>query len=168
MVICQHSHCIGCEEDFASGKIIYGQGNFLFDNSDMESWKTGMLIEITDQLYINYIPIIKKENTVRLADAGEKGKILQEFGDRSKEILKDNFVNVRYSQLADETLMKYLYALQGKESVLFRIVNKLSHNRIREKRLKHLYGKKQCRTIRNYIECEAHQELLLQALKNRS
>lgn len=168
LVICQHSHCIGCEEDFASGKIIYGQGNFLFDNSDMESWKTGMLIEITDQLYINYIPVIKKENTVRLADAGEKGKILREFGDRSKEILKDNFVNVRYSQLADETLMKYLYALQGKESVLFRIVNKLSRNRIREKRLKHLYGKKYCRAIRNYIECEAHQELLLQALKNRS
>ena len=53
---------------------------------------------------------------VFMADAGEKGKILREFGDRSKEILKDNFVNVRYSQLADETLMKYLYALQGKES----------------------------------------------------
>ena len=168
LVICQHSHCIGCEEDMESGKIVYGQGNFLFDDSDKECWKTGMLVEITDQFDVSYIPVIKKENTVRLAGTEEKGKILREFENRSKEILSDDFVYMRYSQLADETLMKYLYVLQGKESVLFRILNKLSRNRIREKRLKHLYGNKQCRAIRNSIECEAHHELLLQALKNRS
>lgn len=36
IVICQHSHCIGCEENYKNGKIIYGQGNFLFDDSDDE------------------------------------------------------------------------------------------------------------------------------------
>ena len=168
LVICQHSHCIGCEEDMESGKIVYGQGNFLFDDSDKECWKTGLLVEITDQFDVSYIPVIKKENTVRLAGTEEKGKILREFENRSKEILSDDFVYMRYSQLADETLMKYLYVLQGKESVLFRILNKLSRNRLREKRLEHLYGDKQCRAIRNSIECETHHELLLQALTNRS
>ena len=168
LVICQHSHCIGCEEDMEGGKIVYGQGNFLFDDSDKECWKTGLLVEITDQFDVNYIPVIKKENVVRLADREDKGIILHEFEYRSKEILRDNFVNMRYSQLADETLMKYLYVLQGKESVLFRILNKLSRNKLREKRLGYLYGNKQCRAVRNSIECEAHHELLLQALKNRS
>ena len=34
LVICQHSHCIGCEENYLSGKIVYGQGNFIFDCDD--------------------------------------------------------------------------------------------------------------------------------------
>ena len=36
LVICQHSHCIGCEERYKSGTIIYGQGNFIFDYKDIE------------------------------------------------------------------------------------------------------------------------------------
>ena len=31
LVVCQHSHCIGCEEKYNNGTIVYGQGNFLFD-----------------------------------------------------------------------------------------------------------------------------------------
>lgn len=30
-VITQHSRCIGCEEIYKDRKIIYGQGNFIFD-----------------------------------------------------------------------------------------------------------------------------------------
>ena len=32
LVICQHSHCIGCEEKYRDNMIGYGQGNFLFDD----------------------------------------------------------------------------------------------------------------------------------------
>ena len=31
LVICQHSHCIGCEEKYLDGTIVYGQGNFIFN-----------------------------------------------------------------------------------------------------------------------------------------
>ena len=34
LVLCQHSHCIGTYEDYKNGKIVYGQGNFLFDRDD--------------------------------------------------------------------------------------------------------------------------------------
>ena len=34
LVLCQHSHCIGCEEKYRDGTIVYGQGNFIFDNDD--------------------------------------------------------------------------------------------------------------------------------------
>ena len=30
LVLCQHTHCVGCEEDYAGGKIICGHGNFIF------------------------------------------------------------------------------------------------------------------------------------------
>ena len=35
LVVCQHSHCIGCEENYHGGIIIYGQGNFIFDCDDL-------------------------------------------------------------------------------------------------------------------------------------
>lgn len=44
IVVCQHSHCIGCEEKYNNGLIIYGQGNFLFAYRSNEFWNTGLLI----------------------------------------------------------------------------------------------------------------------------
>lgn len=42
IVICQHSHCIGCKELYNGKTIIYGQGNTLFDieggASGLEDW----------------------------------------------------------------------------------------------------------------------------------
>jgi poly-gamma-glutamate synthesis protein (capsule biosynthesis protein) len=46
LVICQHSHCIGCEEDYYGSKIIYGQGNFIFDRSEHELCNTGLLVKV--------------------------------------------------------------------------------------------------------------------------
>ena len=30
VILCQHSHCVGCYEEFMGGHILYGQGNFHF------------------------------------------------------------------------------------------------------------------------------------------
>ena len=30
VVLCQHSHCIGCYEQYEGAHILYGQGNFHF------------------------------------------------------------------------------------------------------------------------------------------
>ncbi len=63
VVICQHSHCVGCEEIYNNGTIVYGQGNFLFDISNCDEFKTGLLTEINIDktgITVSYIPIIKK------------------------------------------------------------------------------------------------------------
>jgi poly-gamma-glutamate capsule biosynthesis protein CapA/YwtB (metallophosphatase superfamily) len=46
LVVCQHSHCIGAFEKYSGGTIIYGQGNFLFDNSESEFWQTSLLLNV--------------------------------------------------------------------------------------------------------------------------
>ena len=70
IVVCQHSHCIGCEEKWHGGTIVYGQGNFLFDDCDNEFWNSALLVELEfskdNKVKINYIPIEKKKHTVRL------------------------------------------------------------------------------------------------------
>lgn len=66
LVVCQHSHCVGCKEDYQDGTIVYGQGNFLFDDSDSEFWQTSLLLSVTDS-GVSYLPLVKRKNTVRLA-----------------------------------------------------------------------------------------------------
>ncbi|HFD2030269.1 TPA: CapA family protein [Clostridium perfringens] len=172
IVICQHSHCIGCEEIWKDGRIIYGQGNFLFDNSDSEYWKTSLLIKISlnvkdNQRKISYIPIIKKDNKVRMAKYEDSNRIMQEFFYRSKEICSDEFVKRNYQDFANQMQWQYLSALSGKwsKNILYRIVNKLTKYSFVRTYIGRKYLSLERITIQNFIECEAHRELLIEGLK---
>ena len=92
LVVCQHSHCIGAQEEWRKGKIVYGQGNFLFDHSESEYWQTGLLIELSLEKNNNeietdiiYHPLVKCKNTVRLAEREKAQQILAEFEERIKK-----------------------------------------------------------------------------------
>ena len=166
LVVCQHSHCIGCEEKWNGGVIVYGQGNFLFDNSDSEYWQTSLLIELSlePNLKVNYIPLCKNKNGVRLADLAEIGLIMAKFYDRSKNILFDGFVQKNYSKFAESMSVEYYYRISGKTSKILpiRIINKITKYKL----LKWLYGGKEKTIVENCLECEAHRELFSQFLKD--
>lgn len=166
LVICQHSHCIGCEEKHQSGTIVYGQGNFLFDYNTSEFWQTSLLIRLEDDFSISYVPLIKKDNVVRLADDKQSADILCEFNKRSQEIKKHGFINQKYTEFAKEYLDFYLYAFSEKKTLFFRALNKLTKGKYRKKYLERYYDKSKKITIANYVDCEAHRELLSKALAN--
>lgn len=168
LVICQHTHCIGCEEKYLGGTIVYGQGNFLFDLNESECWQTGLLVQVSDNFDITYIPLVKRGNGVRLADEKEGRKILDAFYGRSAEIAQDGFVENQYIKFAKEMLDQYLFSLSGmRRSFAYRVVNKLLCHRLEPWLLKRKYDVARKRAVRNYIECEAHRELLLSGLKQR-
>ena len=157
LVVCQHSHCIGCEEKYRGGTIVYGQGNFLFDHAENEFWKSSLLIQIGDDFEITYIPLQKHGKGVELADDPE---ILQGFHGRGKQILQDGFVETQYRQYAESMLNGYLLSLSGRRSLLFRGINKLSGYRFATWWVNRRYTK----DSKLIVECEAHRELLLEGL----
>ncbi len=168
LVVCQHSHCIGCEEKYLDGTIVYGQGNFLFDRSDSNFWKTSILIELTinEKFNINYIPILKKNNSVKLADAEKSSEILTDFNKRSADILNHNFIKDQYREFS----LKMLYELytridSARETIIFKVLMKVFKHRFLNVYYKRYYNKKKINTIINTIECEAWRELILMALK---
>lgn len=173
IVICQHSHCIGCEENYQNGKIVYGQGNFLFDGSKSEYWTTSLLIEIElskqEQVLTNqvtYIPLVKKENTVRLAKDEKKKAIMEDFWSRSSEIKDPDKVAELYLDFAKSMQWIYLNACGGNRArrFMYRVLNKLSKHKFYTW-YNHLFYKRRERIIlRNYFECEAHRELFLTSL----
>lgn len=94
LVVCQHSHCAGCEEIYNGKTLIYGQGNFIFDYEDTECWKTALIIEVhlkkenKTNADVLYHPVSQNGNVVMYASDIQKDMILSEFQKRSDEIKK--------------------------------------------------------------------------------
>ena len=165
LVVCQHSHCIGAFEEYSGVTIVYGQGNFLFDNSDSEFWQTSLLLNVAIEgasMSVDYIPIVKHGHTVRLANQQQWKEIMQGFEERSRQILDKEFVRQEYDKFAAQMLNRYLAAFHG-NTLLFKVLNKLCRNTLASR----LFTKKALTAIQNYIECEAHRELVLAGLKSR-
>jgi len=162
LVICQHTHCIGCEEKYRGGTIVYGQGNFLFDHSGSEYWQTSLLVQVNEDLSISYIPLVKKDETVRLAEGAEGEAILADFEKRSLEIKGPGVIEEKYAEFAKTMLDGYLLALSGtRKSLLFRGADKLSGRRLGKWMLARRYSREVLLAVENYLNCEAHRELLL-------
>lgn len=163
LVICQHSHCIGCEEEYKSGSIIYGQGNFLFDRSNHYMWRTGLVVKIQDDFSVNLLPIIKIQNKVRLASVEQTKEILSQYYSRSEEITKEHFINEEYSKFARNQIARYINTFGGGwRSILVKIERKVfNHN----PDIKKYYGSKRMLRLINHIECEAHRELIIEGLR---
>ncbi|MDW7662644.1 MAG: CapA family protein [Bacillota bacterium] len=163
IVICQHSHCVGCFEEYRKSTIIYGQGNFIFDDFDSELWQTSLIIsiEMTSDLRVDYVPIIKEDNVVRLAEGDQKNEILHKFYERSNEICHEGFVEQHYKKFAEDSIDSYLRNFWGFGKWLSRIDRWLLGGLL----LKSIYNEEKILTIQNHIECESHLELLITGLK---
>ncbi len=169
LVLCQHSHCIGCMEKYAGATIVYGQGNFLFDHGNNEYWQTGLLVGVSGEGVIDFYPVVKHENNVRLADLNEKAEILDAFNARSKEITDQSLVEAKYRDFAEKSLERYLLSMYGitNRNILFRVINKITGHRYEISVLKRRYRKESLLYILNYVDCEAQRELLIKGLKDR-
>ena len=169
LVVTQHSHCIGCEEKYNHGTIVYGQGNFLFDHSESEFWKTSLLldVEINGEMHVSYIPLTKCNNTVRIAKE-TADKIMTEFHTRNEEIGKVDFIEKKYAEFAETMMNHYLFSFSGiKRSFVFKVINKLSGHRFSRWIVRRKYTKNQLLMLQNFIECEAHRELVLKGIMDR-
>lgn len=165
LVVCQHSHCVGCEEKYCGGMIVYGQGNFLFDHSVSEFWQTGLLVVLDADFNVSYVPLTKDGNKVKLAQKAQAEEILEGFQERSREITVDGAVEAKYAEFAEKMKNNYLLHFSGGGRGFFwRAINKLSGRRLIAWTLKRKYKTKQLLALQNYIECEAHRELVLSGI----
>lgn len=172
LVIAQHTHCIGCMEEYEGSSLIYGQGNFLFDGSDSEYWKDNLLIELhidekTKTTFIDYIPCIQKESGVRLASSGCSKEILTGFQNRSQQITSQSFIKQNYLNFSRNLYSNYLQKANGRFAniLVVRILKKLIGPR---NFIKLYYSKKNLLEIRNLIECECWYESFLTLLKHET
>lgn len=91
-VIAQHSHCIGCYEEYEGGHIVYGQGNFHFVKEEYSKtnpgWRTALLIELElgEKVEMKFHPITTTDTGMDVATGEEKAEILRAFEERNEEL----------------------------------------------------------------------------------
>jgi len=163
LIVCQHSHCIGCMEKYESSYIIYGQGNFIFNGSNSEYWNDSLIIDVSfkKNIQLNFIPIIKLDRGIEIPQNELASDILKEFNKRSEEIKEEGFIEKKYNEYSKKMIKNYIINFHG-TNLFFRILLKLTNKKI----LNVLYNKKNYLAMQNNIECEAHRELIINGLKN--
>lgn len=133
IVLCQHSHCIGCYEKWGAGEILYGQGNFIFHREDDMYRHTGLLVGIginDEKCAIEYLPVVRTGSGVRFARGQEKHKILEGFEERSRQIGQEGFVQKQYQEFADGMLRQYYNMSAGKLSLVPRVLYKMGFRNV--------------------------------------
>ena len=112
IVLSQHTHCIGCEDYYNGSYLLYGQGDFLFNNFRPNLTDTGLIIEIgieDDRLHIKK----HKAKTVNYRVHYDKGQDLSDFEIRSESLKDDNFVNEQFRLFCEKELLLYLNAFKS-------------------------------------------------------
>ena len=96
VVLCQHSHCVGCYEEFLGSHILYGQGNFnfakflAFDPVKAALWESSLAVTydtLTNE--INFTPVVENDHGIEIAKGEKAREILTGFMLRNKELQSD-------------------------------------------------------------------------------
>lgn len=144
LVLCQHSHCVGAEEEYRGSKIVYGQGNALFayEKRSDPCWFTGLISELViedGEISLVHYPIERHGCGVRLSHDPE---IINGYSKRSEEIKAEGFVEAKYSEI-----IKSYAEVVGSHIEYFSRALEL--------------GYKGGAVTRNLINCAPHRELLV-------
>lgn len=88
VILCQHSHCIGCYEQYEGCHIVYGQGNFHFSREGFtREWDESLSVEYDSISHeIQFHPTVLKNHCAMLAENDEKDNILAAFQKRNQEL----------------------------------------------------------------------------------
>ena len=146
VVLCQHSHCIGCYEMFENGHILYGQGNFHFvEPSKRECWLSGLGVKYDTLSHeIEFIPLNMLEEGIEIAKGETAEKIMSDFSKRNAQLENGEWKKeweafCRESAETYKTAVSRAFAPEATE---------------REKQM-----------FPHYFDCEAHSDVLREIYK---
>lgn len=142
LVVTQHSHCIGCREEYMGGEIVYGQGNFLFvEHTDHPHWHSGLMLSIDlhkEGFHIAYIPVVTTDTGITLAAGDEKATILSGFHALSDRIADEDSAERLWEAFCHDPQQQHYRAFVSENFISTASIASV------EQRFAH------------YLDCEAH------------
>lgn len=111
VVLCQHSHCVGCYEEYNGCHILYGQGNFHFAKNlvNLPSWTNGLAVTYdteTKELSHTFCKM-NDFGGIELVKGEEKEQFEKEFAERN-EILKNGGWKEKWHEFCEEVAPNYI------------------------------------------------------------
>lgn len=167
IVLCQHSHCIGCEERIGEARIVYGQGNFLYGyRNGCDVWNSGLLLKVSvvgKQIQLDYVVTEAHELGINIASENKARQVMSGFEQRSERLKNEpHAVNKDFKQLLDARHSLIVSQAFGWPVWLIRL-NRLTKNKLFDV----LYGKNALQRFLNYSQCETHREAIQTILRKK-
>jgi poly-gamma-glutamate synthesis protein (capsule biosynthesis protein) len=167
VVLCQHSHCIGCEEHFGEARIVYGQGNFLYGyRNECDVWNSGLLLKVSivdEKIQLDYVVTEAHELGISIAPEYKARQVMSGFFQRSERLRNaPHAVNKDFEQLLYARHSLIVSQAFGWPVWLIRL-NRLVQNKIFDI----LYGKNALQRFLNYSQCETHREAIQTILRKK-
>lgn len=161
VVVCQHSHCIGCYERYAGGLIVYGQGNFIFDTAtNKKCWWQGVLLRVRIEdgslKHFDFVPFRQapRAGIVEPLEAESRANLLKSFEDRSKILLDEEKFLGEWDRFCESNRRQYQSHLFG--------LGRIGRRANRLLGFCDLVPRKGQRNIGNVLRCQSHLEVLRQ------
>lgn len=114
-ITAQHTHCIGCMEQYGSSYLLYGQGNFFMEHMRSPLARQGLVTEI---ILGDGMPEIK-QHVVRISSGKliyDESQDLTSFYERTEEIKDEALATKRYEDFVwgnKDLKNKYYQAYKG-------------------------------------------------------
>lgn len=123
----QHTHCIGCQEEYNNSILLYGQGNFFFPRMKSSVAQSGLITTIDfsgDKTSIYHQCVSLSEG--KLTPSGEN--IMEGFRLRSRELADDVCVQRKYENFIsnNKDLMSKYYRAYSGTSIFDKLIYKIS------------------------------------------
>ena len=173
-VINHHQHCYSGYEIYKGCPIIYGLGNFSFDGNVLGSstWNEGYLVRllINDTVTFELIPYLQNQDAVgiTLMD-GEQVKVFQDKVEELNAVISDSGrLEEAMIQISESKRDKYMRPLKPYQYgpllklVKYHIISKKLANKLLPKYM----TPERKLLLKSYFQCETHQEVMNNLLKD--
>jgi hypothetical protein len=157
LVLCQHTHVVGCIEKYSGGTIVYGQGNFIFplarEQANIKDWRTGLVVGLSVKETEERLEFFKTEfSDTGLEITSETALDIDDLSGLVKTLDNEQDYLRSWCGWCEENYPRYANIFFG-YGFLRRVLNKL---------LKPSYGdaiNARLKSI-NYIRTESHRDVI--------
>lgn len=112
VILSQHTHCIGCEEYYGGAYLLYGQGDFLFNNFNPRITDSGLIISLS--VGEKGLEVTKyKTKTTDFRVRYDAKQDLSDFEKRTAALKDEAFVDEQFQQFCYRELRLYLSAYKS-------------------------------------------------------
>lgn len=161
-ITAQHTHCIGCFEQYKNAYFLYGQGNFLFARMNKDLTRQGLISEIIfsdKEIQIKqHLVKVTKDDVVTLDESQDLSAFYERSKDMSNyEIIEEKFKLFAYNRSIIKT--RLLNAYRG-DTIYYKIVKRIS-SKFYKRHILEKYKREQLLRIAKTLESERYGEDML-------
>lgn len=154
-VVNHHQHCYSGYEYYKERPIVYGLGNFCFDEkgNETKSWTEGYMaeIEFAEIVFLKLIPYNQcgKTASIRLMSSDEHQAFLEAVNHINKTILDDNVLTAEYSKFLKKSCKNI-------ELMFSPYSGRIGRALCRRGLLPSFMNKDKKKEILGFLQCESH------------